>query len=55
MYSTLRQMENKPRVNITHEGKLICTHRMTIKEVDKFVEHMLNKGYEIEVTYNGKC
>lgn len=45
MYSTLHQMENKPIVNITYHGELICTHRMTRKEIDKFVLAMQRKGY----------
>lgn len=49
-------MENKPKVNITYRGELICTHRMTRKEVDKFVLHMRRKGYELDVRYDdGKC
>lgn len=56
MYSTLPPKENKPKVNITYHGELMCTHRMTRKEVDKFVFHMREKGYEIEVSYtDGKC
>jgi hypothetical protein len=65
MYSTLPPKENKPskltglrpkpKVNITYHGELMCTHRMTRKEIDLFVLHMRRKGYEIEVTYDGKC
>ena len=55
MYSTQPLKENKPQVNLTYKGELLATNRMTRKEVDKFVAAMLEKGYEIEVTYNGKC
>ena len=55
MYSTQPRKENKPPVNITYHGELLCNHRMTGKEVDKFVEAMRKKGYEVEVTYSGKC
>lgn len=54
-YSTLPLMENKPKVNLTYKGELLATNRMTRKEVDKFVAAMLEKGYEIEVTYDGQC
>lgn len=52
-YSTLPPMGNKPKVNLTYKGELLATNRMTRKEVDKFVAAMLEKGYEIEVTYDG--
>lgn len=56
MYSTQPPKENKAKVNITYHGELICSHRMTRKEVDKFVVAMRRKGYEVEVRYdNGKC
>jgi hypothetical protein len=55
MYSTRHQKDVKANVNITHQGKLLATHRMTRKEIDKFVAAMLKKGYEMEITYNGKC
>ena len=54
MYSTQPRKENKAPVNITYHGELMCTHRMTRKEVDKFVVAMLRKGYELEVTYESK-
>jgi len=54
MYSTQPRVENKPQVNITLHGQVLATHRMTRKQVDKFVSEMRNKGYELEVTYNGK-
>jgi hypothetical protein len=54
MYSTQRRRESKFPVNISYQGKLICSHRMTIKEVDRFIDGMREKGYEMEVTYNGK-
>lgn len=54
MYSIPPQMENEFQVNITLHGKILTTHRMTRKQVDKFVSEMRNKGYELEVTYNGK-
>jgi len=44
----------RAKVNITYDGDVICTHRMTPKEVDKFVLHMRRKGYEIDVTYESK-
>lgn len=56
MSSTQPHKGNKPRVNITYDGELICTHHMTRKEVDNFVLHMRRKGYEIDVSYtDGKC
>lgn len=55
MYSTLPPKENKPKVNLVYKGEVLATHRMTRKEVDKFVRAMQKKGYELEVTYNGKC
>ena len=56
MYSTQPLKGNKPKVNITYNGEVICTHRMTPKEVDKFVLYMREKGYDIDVRYNdGKC
>lgn len=54
MYSIPPRVENKPQVNITLDGHILATHRMTRKQVDKFVSEMRNKGYELEVTYNGK-
>ena len=43
---------SKSQVNITLHGQLICTHRMTHKQVDKFLRAMRDKGYQLEVTYN---
>jgi hypothetical protein len=55
MYSTQPPKENKAPVVLTYQGEVLATHRMTRKEVDKFVAAMLEKGYELEVIYNGKC
>lgn len=54
MYSTLHQSASKPKVNFTINGNVICTHRMTRKEVDKVVKAMKARGYTLEVTYDGK-
>lgn len=54
MYSTLHQWASKPKVNFTINGTVICTHRMTRKEVDKVVKAMERRGYTLEVTYDGK-
>jgi len=54
MYSTLHQSASKSKVNFTINGNVICTHRMTRKEVDKVVKAMKARGYTLEVTYDGK-
>lgn len=54
MYSIPPQMENKSKVNFTINGTVICTHRMTRKQIDKVVKEMERKGYKLEVTYDGK-
>ena len=51
MYST---WASKPKVNFTINGTVICTHRMTRKEVDKVVKAMERRGYTLEVTYDRK-
>lgn len=53
MYSTLHQLASKPKVNFTINGTVICTHRMTRKEIDKVIKAMERKGYKLEVTYDG--
>ena len=52
MYSTRQNKETKRKVNITLHGQLICTNHMTMKQVDKFLRAMRDKGYQLEVTYN---
>ena len=52
MYSTRQNKETKRKVNITLYGQLICTNQMTMKQVDKFLRAMRDKGYQLEVTYN---
>ena len=52
MYSTRQNKETKRKVNITLHGQLISTHHMTMKQVDKFLRAMRDKGYQLEVTYN---
>lgn len=54
MSSTLHQSASKPKVNFTINGNLICTHRLTRKEIEKVVKAMERKGYTLEVTYDGK-
>lgn len=51
IYST---WASKPKVNFTINGTVICTHRMTRKEVEKVVKAMERRGYTLEVTYDGK-
>jgi uncharacterized protein YcgL (UPF0745 family) len=54
MYSTLHQVASKPKVNFTINGNVICSHRLTRKEVDKVVKAMERRGYTLEVTSDGK-
>jgi uncharacterized protein YcgL (UPF0745 family) len=54
MYSTQPQWASKPKVNFTINGNVICSHRLTRKEVDKVVKAMQRRGYTLEVTYDGK-
>ena len=49
--STLHQSASKPKVNFTINGNLICTHRLTRKEIDNIVKAMEQRGYELEITY----
>lgn len=51
MYSTRQNKETKRKVNITLHGQLICTNHMTMKQVDKFLRAMRDKGYQLEVSY----
>ena len=54
MDHTYSTWATKPKVNFTINGTVLCTHRMTRKEVDKVVKAMKRKGYTLEVTYDGK-
>lgn len=49
--STLHQLASKPKVNFTINGNLICTHRLTRKQIEEVVKAMEQRGYELEITY----